>query len=55
METEDWLTIGQYKVCPWALSGVESCIVVNGIDFTVAFDMGYAYPAAVKCRHVFIR
>jgi len=39
---DGWLTIGNYNVYAWSLSGLETCIVVKADDLKVAFDMGYA-------------
>ena len=47
----------EYKVYPWAISGLESSIVVRGPhkNDKIAFDMGYAHREAVACTDVFIR
>ena len=51
-----WLQIGKFRVYPWALSGLESCIVVEAEHFKepIAFDIGHAHRASVKCKNVFI-
>ena len=56
-EGSDSLRIGDLDVYPWAVSGVESCIVVKGAQdgLRVAFDMGCATREGVNCQHVFIR
>lgn len=52
---DGWLTIGNYNVYAWSLSGLETCIVVKADDLKVAFDMGYAIPQSISCANVFIR
>ena len=55
-EKEDWLTLGDIRVYPWSISGLDTCITVKMEDkLQVAFDMGYAYREATRCPNVFIR
>ena len=49
------MKIGELVVHPWAVSGLESCVVVKGQNLMVAFDMGSATREGVECQHVFIR
>ena len=55
MAGADYMDIDQFRVYPWSISGLESCILVQKNDLSVAFDMGYAFREAVKCQHVLIR
>ncbi len=55
MAESDWMDVGEYKVFPWSISGLETCVVVKGNSLSVAFDMGYSFREAVKCQHVCIR
>ena len=52
-----FITIGDYAIYPWSLSGIESSVVVKGPGpkERVVFDMGYAHREAVRCADVFIR
>ena len=52
-----YLKAGEHSVYPWAISGLESSIVVRGPQKNekLAFDMGYAHREAVTCSDVFIR
>lgn len=52
---EKWINAGKYSVFPWSIAGVETCVVVKGENFNVAFDMGYPVREAVSCQDVFIR
>jgi len=51
-----WIKLDKYRVYPWALSGLESSVIVEGDHFkdAIAFDIGHAHRASVKCKHVFI-
>lgn len=50
-----FLRIGDFNVFSWALSGVESSIVVKGKDgFSCCFDMGYASRESVSCSNILI-
>ncbi|XP_029651174.1 tRNase Z TRZ2, chloroplastic [Octopus sinensis] len=54
---KDWMPCGKYQVHAWSLSGVETSVVVQTIEdksLSVAFDIGYATRASVRCKHVFI-
>ena len=46
-----------YKIFPWATSGLESAIVVNGPGKKdrIVFDMGYPHKETFNCSDVFIR
>jgi len=55
MAGADYMDIEQFRVYPWSISGLESCILVQKNGLSVAFDMGYAFREAVKCQHVLIR
>ncbi|KAK2186227.1 hypothetical protein NP493_210g03042 [Ridgeia piscesae] len=54
MAGADYMDIEQFRVYPWSISGLESCILVQKNGLSVAFDMGYAFREAVKCQHVLI-
>ncbi|KAK0058817.1 nuclear ribonuclease Z [Biomphalaria pfeifferi] len=54
IEAEGWITIGQYSVFAWSVSGLESCIVIKSDDVVLTFDMGIALPESLKASSVFI-
>ena len=50
------LTIGDYNVFAWSLSGIETSVVIKKQGgFSCCFDMGYASRESVKCGTVLIR
>ncbi|XP_014770828.1 uncharacterized protein LOC106869555 [Octopus bimaculoides] len=54
---KDWMPCGKYQVHAWSLSGLETSVVVQTVEdksLSVAFDIGYATRASVRCKHVFI-
>ena len=51
---DGWLTIGQYNVFAWSVSGVETCVVIKSEDVHVAFDLGAAISESVKVKDIFI-
>ena len=53
-ECEGWLTVGQYNIFAWSISGVESTVVVKSEDLLLCFDMGIAIPESIKAKNVFI-
>lgn len=53
-ESEGWLTIGQYSIFGWSVSGMESCIVIQSDDVQLVFDMGIDVPESIKSANVFI-
>ncbi|KAH9525426.1 mitochondrial 3'-tRNA processing endonuclease Trz2 [Bulinus truncatus] len=54
IEADGWLSVGQYNVFAWSVSGLESCIVIKSDDITLAFDMGIALTESTKAANVFI-
>lgn len=53
-----WLTLEGYRIYPWSISGLETCVVINAEDdkkLAVTFDIGYTTRPSVRCQQVFIR
>ena len=36
-ESEGWLTIGQYSIFGWSVSGMESCIVIQSDKYPAKY------------------
>lgn len=52
-----WLTLEGYRIYPWSISGLETCVVINAEDdkkLAVTFDIGYTTRPSVRCQQVFI-
>lgn len=52
-----WLTLEGYRIYPWSISGLETCVVVKAEHdkkLAVAFDLGYTTRPSIRCQHVFI-
>ena len=53
-----WLNLEGYRIYPWSISGLETCVVVKSEQdkkLAVTFDLGYSTRPSVRCQHVFIR
>lgn len=51
---DGWLTVGQYNVFAWSISGMETCVVIKSEDVLVTFDIGAAIYESIKAKDVFI-
>ena len=56
-DSDGYLTIGDYSVFSWSLSGIETSVIVRqkSDGFACCFDMGCSNRENVKCENVLIR
>jgi len=48
------LSVSGWEVTPWSIAALETCVVAQKENLSLAFDMGYSFRKSVSCPNVLI-